>query len=142
VGSITIFIDLDGAGDELDRLMRGPGPETLARMEAGLLAGYGMSEAKVHVITGMLKASGHVSSSFDTDNWEGTMAWARHPGIFELARADTPTKYHQDGGHYFMREGGPFFLREVRHAIWDWITDSKDGPAPSLGLGPFSGGTD
>jgi hypothetical protein len=137
---IGIYIDLDGAGDELERLARGPGAETLGRMESGLMAGYAMSEAKVHVITGYLKATGHASSSYSGDTWEGTMSWARHPGVFELARGNTPTRYHPDGGHYFMSEGGPYFERQVREAMWDWITDGRGGDAPSLGLGPFSGG--
>jgi hypothetical protein len=131
---------LDGAGEELDRLARGPDMRTIAAMEAALLAGYTITEARVHVITGELKASGHPSSHFGGDSWEGTIAYATHPGIFELARADRPTRYHPDGGHYFFDPGGPLFERGVRQAIWDWVTDDKGGPAPSGGLGPYSGG--
>lgn len=131
---------LGGAGDELDRLSRGPDARTIAAMEAGLLEGFTLSEARVHVITGYLKASGHPSSSFSGDVWEGEMDFARYPGIFELARADAPTRYHPDGGHYFMKEGGPLFEKKVRQAVWDWVTDYKGGEAPPGDLGPYSGG--
>lgn len=131
---------LDGAGEELDRLARGPDAKTLAAMEGALLAGYAVSEAQVHVITGYLKASGHPASSYDVFTWTGAMNFARDPGVFELARGDEPTNEHPEGGHYFMKHGGPLFLRGVRQAIWDWVTDGKGGVAPSGGLGPFSGG--
>jgi hypothetical protein len=74
------------------------------------------------------------------DVWEGEISFARHPGIFELARGDSPTKFHPEGGHYFFDPGGPEFLREVRKAIWDWVTDGKGGPAPGEGLDWRSGG--
>jgi hypothetical protein len=131
---------LNGAGEELDRLARGPDAKTIAAMEAALLVGYTMSEAKVHVISGQLKASGHPSSSYDMFTWEGEMDFARYPGIFELARGDAPTRYHPDGGHYFMSEGGPLFEHGVRQAFWDWVTNGKGGLAPSGGLSPYSGG--
>jgi hypothetical protein len=51
-----------------------------------------------------------------------------------------PTAHHPTGGHYFFGPGGQDFEREVREAVWDWITDGKGGPAPSEGLGWKSGG--
>ena len=136
---------LDGAGEELDRLARGPDARTIAAMEAALLLGYSMTEAKVHVITGALKASGHPQSSFDKFTWTGEIDFARIPGIYELARGDSPTRHHPSpGGHYFFGPpgtgGGPVFERGVRQAFWDWVTDWKGGVAPSGGLGPRSGG--
>jgi hypothetical protein len=131
---------LDGAGDELDRLSRGPDAHTIASMEAALLEGFGITEERVHVITGALKASGHPASSFDSRVWEGVINFAHNPGIFELARADSPTRYHPMGGHYFFDPGGPLFLRKVRQAMWDWVTDYRGGEAPSGHLGPYSGG--
>lgn len=140
---ITIEANLygpKGVGYELDRLEKGPAGETVVRMEAALVAGYTLSESRVHVITGKLKATGHVTSSFDADTWEGQVAFARNPGIFELWRGNRPTRYHPGGGHYFFDPGGPLFLREVRQAVWDWVTDDRGGVAPSEGLGPWSGG--
>jgi hypothetical protein len=132
---------LDGAGEELDRLAKGPDAKTLAAMEAALLLGYSMTEAKVHVITGALKASGHPQSSFDRFTWTGEIDFARIPGIYELARGDSPTKHHPSPGqHYFMNPGGHEFEKGVRQAFWDWVTDWKGGAAPSGGLPWKSGG--
>ena len=137
---IVITVDLDGAGEELDRLARGPGGETVGRMESALLSGFATTEGRVHVITGYLKSTLHPSSEFSGDTWTGTMSAARYPGIYELARGNRPSKFHPAGGHYFFGPGGQDFERGVREAIWDWITDGKGGPAPSEGLGWKSGG--
>lgn len=132
-----------GAGFELDRLEKGPTGETVAKMEAALAAGYIASMGRVHVITGYLKSSLHLTSSFTGDTWEGEMAAARSPGIYELARGNRPTKYHPyPGHHYFFGPGGQDFERGVRQAVWDWVTDGDGGPAPSGGLGWKSGGDD
>ena len=133
-------VDLDGAGEELGRLAKGPDMRTITAMESALLTGYSISEARAHVITGKLKASGHPSSHSAQFTWEGTIAFARNPGIFELARGDTPTGNHPEGAHYFLDPGGPEFERGVRQALWDWVTDGKGGAAPSGGLGLYSGG--
>ena len=83
-----VYVDLDGAGDELDRLARGPGGETVGRMEGALLSGFATTEGRVHVISGYLKSTLHPSSSFSGDTWEGEMSAARYPGIYELARGN------------------------------------------------------
>lgn len=132
---------LDGAGDELDRLARGPGQRTIAAMEAALAAGFTITEHRVHIITGELLASGHPESSFDTETWSGQMNFDRHPGVFELARGDAATAYHPyPGRHYFFDPGGHEFEKGVRQAYWDWVTDYKGGPAPDGGLPWKSGG--
>jgi hypothetical protein len=132
---------LDGAGEELDRLARGPDARTIASMEASLLIGYSITEARVHVITGKLLASGHPESHFDEDTWTGVIDYDRNPGIFELARGDAATRYHPEPGrHYFFDPGGHFFESGVRQAFWDWVTDRKGGKAPSGGLPWKSGG--
>lgn len=140
---ITFSVDLyglHGAGFELDRLADGPGAVTIMRLESALAVGTTVSEARAHVITGYLKSSVHSESSFGGDTWEGTIEAARHPGIFELARGNQPTKNHVSGGHYFFDPGGPEFELAVRQAVWDWVTDDDGGPAPDGGLGPWSGG--
>jgi hypothetical protein len=132
---------LDGAGDELDRLARGPDARTLAAMEAALLEGFTITEGRVHVITGLLKASGHPQSHHDATTWSGEIDYARNPGIFELARGDAPSRYHPEPGrHYFFDPGGHEFLKGVRQAFWDWVTDYKGGVAPTGGLPWKSGG--
>jgi hypothetical protein len=132
---------LDGAGEELDRLARGPDARTITAMEMALMTGFTLAEARVHVITGALKASGHPQSSFDKFTWSGEMDFDRDPGIFELARGDSPTRYHPAPGlHYFFDPAGHFFEKWVRQAFWDWVTDYKGGEAPSGGLPWKSGG--
>jgi hypothetical protein len=139
---MPVHWDFYGAGveAELDRIAAGPDQRTIAAWETALLAGYAASEARAHVITGALKASGHPSSHHGEGSWEGTISFAGKPGIFELARGDKPTGNHPEGGHYFFDPGGPLFERQVRQAFWDWITGGKGGSAPSEGLGPYSGG--
>jgi hypothetical protein len=138
---VSWSVYLDGAGAELDRLAKGPDQKTVAAWETALLAGYAVTENRVHVITGFLRASGHPASAFRPGEWEGTISFASRPGIFELARGDKETRHHM-GGHYFFDPGGPDFERGVRQAFWDWVTDRKGGVAPSGGLGPYSGGDD
>lgn len=138
---VDLYVPPRGAGFELDRLARGPAGETVAKCEAALLAGYSVSAAKAHVITGYLKSTVHPSSGFTGETWEGEIAAARRPGVFELARGNAPTKYHPyPGDHYFLGPGGQDFERAVREAVWDWVTDGEGGPAPSEGLGWKSGG--
>jgi hypothetical protein len=132
---------LDGAGAELDRLAKGPGPEIIARMEAALLECYMVTEGRTHVITGVLRASGHPQSSWDLAVWSGQVNYDRKPGIFELARGDSPSKHHPfPGRHYFFDPAGHEFEKKVRQAFWDWVTDYKGGDAPSGGLSWASGG--
>lgn len=139
--SFYFTVYLDGAGDELDRLAAGPGMKTIAAMEAALLRGYVITEERVHVITGGLKASGHPESYRDAFTWSGQMNYDRNPGIFELARGDAPSRYHPaPGRHYFFDPGGHEFEKGVRQAFWDWVTDDKGGPAPDGGLPWKSGG--
>lgn len=142
---VYVTVDLNGAGDELDRLRRGPGPVTVGRWEGALLACFAVTESRVHEITGYLKSTGHPESDFTVGAWRGEVQYARHPGIFELARGQAPTPkttphHHPEGLHYFFDPGGPAFEHEVRQAFWDWITDDRGGRAPTGGLGPYSGG--
>jgi hypothetical protein len=136
--SWTVY--LDGAGEELDRLSKGPDAKTVAAWETALLTGYAVTESRVHVITGILKASGHPASEHDIYSWTGTISFARNPGIFELARGNRPSRFHSMGEHYFFDPGGPDFERGVRQAFWEWVTGGKGGVAPAGGLGPYSGG--
>ena len=132
---------LDGAGDELDRIARGPDARTIAAWEAALLEGYTVTEGRVHVISGDLLATGEPSSHHDEGSWTGTISYARYPGIYELARGDAPTAHHPaPGRHYFFDPGGHIFEKGVRQAFWDWLTDYKGGEAPTGGLPWKSGG--
>lgn len=97
--TVRLSMDASKVIAELDRLAKGPDP---AGFEAVFMGGFAAADAAVHVITGVLKGSGHVQSSFDGHTWSATMSFARHPGIFELARHDQPTLNHPEGGHDFF----------------------------------------
>lgn len=137
---VRITVDLDGAGVELARLAKGP-ITVVPKLEAALLAGMAADMARVHVITGFLKSTGHPSSTFDGSTWTGEQAFTRYPGIYELARGNAPTENHPEGGHYFFDPGGPMMEAAVRQTVWDFVTDGEGGAAPSEGLGPWSGGS-
>jgi hypothetical protein len=98
--SIRFEVDLNGAGKELERLQHPPYLE----LDSVLLATFATTEARVHVITGELLASGHPTTVQASDRWEGTLSYAGNPGIFELARGERPTKYHGGPGdsHFFF----------------------------------------
>jgi hypothetical protein len=106
-------VDLDGTADELARLQEPP----TRRLEAVLATTFATTEARVHVITGKLLASGRVSSDFNGDVWTGTLEYDRDPGIFELARGPKKTKHH--GG-----TGDSHFFFDPVEARWpgDWTT--------------------
>jgi hypothetical protein len=132
---------LNGAGEELDRLAKGPSPEIIARMESATMVCFVMTEQRTHVITGALRASGHPQTSFGLGVWSGQVNFARNPGIFELARGDAATADHPfPGRHYFFDPAGHYFQKGVRQAFWDWVTDGKGGVAPDGGLSWPSGG--
>jgi len=75
----------------------------------------------VHVITGHLKAEGRPSSSFSGDVWEGTIAYPRRPGIFELARGNSPTLNHPEGGHGFFRSSYEETPDEYKDAVMGFL---------------------
>lgn len=130
-----------GAGYELDRLEKGPAGRTLERMEASLARNTMAVELRTHVITGYLKSTIHMSSNFAISVWSGTISGARYPGIYELARGDSPTKYHPYPGHHnFFGPYGPSFEKDVRQAVWDFVTDGDGGEAPPGDLTFFAGG--
>jgi len=119
--SVSFEVDADAVIRELDRLARGPGAgETTFRLEAILVSAFAATQERVHVMTGVLKASGHPTSGFDGETWTGEIGFARHPGIFELARGDQPTLNHPEGGHYFL---GPAYDTDepVKQAILGFL---------------------
>lgn len=64
--------------------------------------------SRVHIDTGYLASSGRDSTHYVNDIWIGEITYARYPGIFELARGDTPTVTHPTGGHFFFNAVEPF----------------------------------
>lgn len=101
---VRFEVDFGEALREIERLARGPsGDGTTFRLEQVMLWNFEAIQEDVHVITGQLKAGGRPESTFDGEEWTGTISFPRHPGIFELARGNAPTQNHPEGGHYFFR---------------------------------------
>lgn len=119
---VIFDVDLNGAGAELERLQHPP----VRELEGVLLATFARTEARVHIITGKLLASGRQISETTGDVWSGTLSYARDPGIFELARGDKLTGHAhqmQRGGKKWLEyrgtgHGGPgdshFFFDDVQ----------------------------
>lgn len=94
---VFLFEGLDEQIDEVVRVGR-PSFQTVGRLEAILRRGFLDTQARVHVDTGHLKASGTTESDFDGLTWEGAIYygvpgdahWWRDPSatyaIFEMAR--------------------------------------------------------
>jgi hypothetical protein len=120
---VRFEVDISGPLAELDRLVKGPDP---AEFEAALAAGLAGTQAKVHEITGFLKQSGHPQSEMDEGSWRGTISYARHPGIFELARGDRPTRNHPEGGHYFFSPAGEAYTGQVKRILVAFVTNGED----------------
>jgi hypothetical protein len=99
--TVRFTVDARRAIAELHRLAFGTA-SIVPEFESILATSYAATQAQVHVITGLLKASGHPTSQFDGETWEGVIHYARRPGIFELARGNQPTLNHPDGAHFFF----------------------------------------
>lgn len=120
---MTFYVDVDMRDviRELDRLAHGPGGDgTTFRFESIWLRGFAATQAKVHVLTGVLKSTGHPTTTYEGDRWSGEVDYTRHPGIFELARGNKPTLNHPEGGHYFL---GPMYDtdEEMKQACLDFL---------------------
>jgi hypothetical protein len=72
--SLYLYVDVSEWLDALDA-HEGPGEETLVELSRTLAAGFAETQARVHVVTGSLKASGRVRNSRDHDSWEGEITY-------------------------------------------------------------------
>lgn len=106
-------MDISDVEAELTRLQHPP----VAKLESVLTTTFSVTEARVHVLTGKLRGSGHPSSEYVGGVWTGTLSYDRDPGIFELARGPRKTRHH--GG----LTDSHFFFDPVE-ARWpgDWTT--------------------
>lgn len=96
--------------------------KSFKKLDRLLDAAFAATQSKVHVETGRLKMSGRVDNHYLFDVWIGEIKYLRHPGIFELARGDTPTKLHPSGGHFFFEAIDPF-IPHMETAINDVFSD-------------------
>lgn len=112
---ITFEVDLDGAGDELERLQHPPYDE----LDGVLLTTMAITEARVHTESGALRASGHQTSEHADDIWSGTLSFDNVAGIMELARGDRKT----GGEHVYWTKGSK--IPRITH------TQEHGGPSDS-----------
>jgi hypothetical protein len=119
---IHVKCDASGPIGETDRLIKGPETDIF---EGIMLATYAMVDAKVHELTGRLKASGVSHSERDEGMWTGTVSFARYPGIYELARGDSPTQNHPEGGHHFFEPAYDFSPPAMKSALMDFVSDGE-----------------
>jgi hypothetical protein len=120
--TVSFTADFSRVIREIDRLAHGPGADgTTFRLEGIMLQNFQQTQGDVHIITGYLKSSGHPSSSFDGEVWEGTIHYARRPGIFELARGNKPTLNHPEGGHYFFSSSYEETPQQYKDAVLGFL---------------------
>lgn len=92
-----VFEGLDDQLAEIDRVGN-PGFQVVGEFESILRAAFLDTQARAHVLTGWMKASGTTESDFDGLTWEGAIYygvpgdanWAQDPdatyAVFEMAR--------------------------------------------------------
>lgn len=105
---ITV-IGLDSMQSAFAKGARGLSYRELTGFEKTLQSAYRATRLATHVETGGLRRSVRPSSHFDGDEWSGEVTAARYPGIFELARGQTPTKNRPaPTDHFFFNAVEPF----------------------------------
>lgn len=77
--------------------------ETTVELEALLRAAFLETQARTHIITGSLKASGKTASDFDGDVWTGTITYG---GALWRTPAPGPPNDPVDYAIYEMVRGG------------------------------------
>lgn len=121
-------IVVEGYGDmesPFQKLAGGMGFKQIGRFEALHALMFADTQARVHVQTERLKLSGMSNTDFDGDVWSGEIEYLRHPGVFELARGDSPTWNHPEGGHDFF-SGLKAFFPQFEQNIQDVFRDAFD----------------
>jgi len=111
-------VGLEAMQKPFDKGAKGPSYRDLTGFERLTDSAYRAVRTKTHVDTGGLRRSGFPATHFDGEEWSGTISFARNPGIFELARGNTPSKAHPEGGHFFFEAVEPFlplFENEVKN---------------------------
>lgn len=127
---VKIEIDgLDNLINPFERMSKGLDFRGVNRFEKTLFLAFAETQARVHVLTGRLKASGTKRSNNDGSVWTGEIEYLHHPGVFELARGDKPTRNHPEGGHDFFG-GLDDFTAKFEENIDDYFKDAFDKNAP------------
>lgn len=107
--SVHYTVDISDAYDELRRIDDPPGTDVTLRLEAVITAQYQLTQQFVHVITGSLKASGHLHDSEVRDHrWESGFSYGGPaPGY-----PNSPVDYAEieqgrapGGAHFWSQRG-------------------------------------
>lgn len=105
----TYHYTVTETGDTIDEWiadlseLEGPPHKATIKFEALLHAAFVDTQARTHIITGSLKASGKTSSDFDGDVWEGTIEYG---GALWGVPAPGPPNDPVDYAIYEMARGG------------------------------------
>lgn len=100
---ISIQIDMS-EWTEAMRAIRGPGSETVAKLEEVMAEAFAESQAIVHVITGSLKGSGRTSFKVEGDQWDGSISYGgASPGFLHDPVDYAGYEQERGGSHDFLR---------------------------------------
>ena len=83
--------------------LAGPPHKPVGEMESVLSAAFAVTQAKTHVVTGSLKASGKTNSEFEDDVWTGEISYG---GALWKTPAPGPPNNPVDYAIYEMARGG------------------------------------
>lgn len=127
-----LYIDVDGLDKMVEEFGNAAGPidfKVISKFEKTFHSSFLAVRGRTHVDTGYLRFSGITRTHFDGDEWSGEIAFARNPGIFELARGDTPTYTHPEGGHFFFN-AVEAFIPELQDHVESFFRDAFNEGAP------------
>ena len=128
-----IHVNAEGLNEVIHQfgVWSGPIPFRItARLESVLAEFFADTQARTHVISGSLKASGQPQSDYDGDLWTGEVTYGgvmwRTPtpgppndpvdyAIYEMAR----------GGDHDFFAGGPAYIDKFEDVVNEWIPDAK-----------------
>lgn len=99
---IVITSNIQDADRAIARLENMPTPEMTAKLDALFEASFAEAEARVHILSGSLKASGKESTSSGDNQWEGEMRW---------------------GGPSAPHEVDYAIYEKARHGAHDWLAE-------------------
>lgn len=83
--------------------LAGPPHKPVGELEAMLATAFAITQAKTHVLTGSLKASGKTNSEFEDDVWTGEISYG---GVLWKTPSPGPPNNPVDYAIYEMARGG------------------------------------
>lgn len=129
----SVHVNEEGLNEAIAQFGVWCGPisyKIVAKLEKILAEFYADTQARTHVITGSLKASGIPDSDYDADKWEGSITYGgtlwRGPApgppndpvdyaIYEMARG---------GDHDFFKEA-PYYIEKFEEVVEDFIPEAR-----------------